>query len=337
MTEPPVIEAVGLRKQYGDFVAVSKVDLAVERGQILGVLGPNGAGKSTTVRMLTTMTKPDGGTARVNGLDVVTDSRAVRRIIGVTGQDATLDEMLTGVQNLVLVGELSGLTRRTAKARATELLERFELSDAGERMVKTYSGGMRRRLDLAASLVTRPPVLFLDEPTTGLDPTSRLRMWDVIRELVADGTTLLLTTQYLDEADVLADSISVIDKGTVIAHGTARELKSRIGGERLEVTLTQAHSGAVAALSPLVAGEVQVTDFGRRLSAPVVAASGMATSVIRALDEAGVAVDDIEVHRPSLDDVFFALTGRPADDTTDPSAPSPDDLSELDDLEEVPA
>ena len=338
MTDGPVIEAVGLRKQYGDFVAVSHVDLAVEHGQILGVLGPNGAGKSTTVRMLTTMTEPDAGSARVGGLDVVTDSRAVRRIIGVTGQDATLDEMLTGVQNLVLVGELSGLSRRAAKARAAELLGQFELTDAGGRMVKTYSGGMRRRLDLAASLVTRPPVLFLDEPTTGLDPTSRLRMWDVIRELVADGTTLLLTTQYLDEADVLADSISVIDKGTVIAEGTARELKSRIGGERLEVTLTQAHAAAVGALAPLVAGEVQVSDFGRRLSAPVVAASGMATAVIRALDAAGVAVDDIEVHRPSLDDVFFALTGRSAEPGTDqPSERSPDDTSELDDLQEVPA
>jgi ABC-2 type transport system ATP-binding protein len=312
MTERLMIEAHGLQKRYGETVAAHDVDLEVPEGRILGVLGPNGAGKSTTVRLLTTMTKPDAGTGRVGGLDIVRDAAAVRRQIGVTGQDASLDELLTGTQNLEMVGELSKLSRRAAVRRAEELLERFELTHAGDRIVKTYSGGMRRRLDLAASLVTRPPVLFLDEPTTGLDPTSRLRMWDVIRELVADGSTLLLTTQYLDEADALADSISVIDHGTVIASGTASELKARLGGEQLEVRLAAPHPAAVSALAPLVCSTVHVSDDGRRLKAAVVPRQGMATAVIRALDAAGVAVDDIEVHRPSLDDVFFTLTGRPA-------------------------
>jgi ABC-2 type transport system ATP-binding protein len=310
MTERLMIEASGLQKRYGEQVAVAGVDLAVPAGRILGVLGPNGAGKSTTVRMLTTMTRPDGGTGRVAGLDIVRDARAVRRVIGVTGQDATLDEVLTGTQNLVLIGELSKMPRRDAQRRAAELLDQFGLTHAADRMVKTYSGGMRRRLDLAGSLMTRPPVLFLDEPTTGLDPTSRLEMWGVIRDLIAAGTTLLLTTQYLDEADALADSIIVIDHGRVIAEGTASELKARIGGEQLEVVLASASPSAAATLAPLVAGEVQVTDGGRRLRAPVVARDGMATTVIRALDAAGIAVDGIEVHRPSLDDVFFRLTGH---------------------------
>jgi ABC-2 type transport system ATP-binding protein len=330
MPDSPVIEAHGLRKRYGDHEAVAGVDLAVPAGRILGVLGPNGAGKSTTVRMLTTMTRPDGGSGRVAGLDILRDAPAVRRIIGVTGQDASVDELLTGTQNLVLLGELSKLSRRAAKARAAELLERFELTDAAGRMVKTYSGGMRRRLDLAASLVARPPVLFLDEPTTGLDPSSRQRMWDVIRELVAGGTTLLLTTQYLDEADALADRISVIDRGTVIAEGTARELKARIGGEHLEVTLTAPHPYAVDALAPLAAGPVQASDGGRRLTAPIEARGGVATAVIRALDAAGVTVDDVEVHRPSLDDVFFALTGRPAE----PAEPAGSGGTEAGDLPE---
>ena len=331
MTDRPMIEAHGLHKRYGDHEAVRDVSLTVPAGRILGVLGPNGAGKSTTVRMLTTMTRPDAGHGHVGGLDIVDEAPAVRRIIGVTGQDASLDELLTGTQNLVMVGELSRLPRRQARARAVELLDRFELTDAGERLVKTYSGGMRRRLDLAASLVTRPPVLFLDEPTTGLDPTSRLRMWDVIRELVADGTTVLLTTQYLDEADALADTISVIDRGEVIAEGTARELKARVGGEQLEVTLTTPHAGAVAALGPLAAGPVNVSDDGRRLTAPIEARGGIATAVIRALDAAGVSVDDVEVHRPSLDDVFFSLTGRPAEsaDAADPTTPSDHELVEV--------
>ena len=306
----PMIEAEGLTKRYGDHTAVDGVDLVVPAGRILGVLGPNGAGKSTTVRMLTTMTAPDAGRGRVGGLDIVADAAAVRRIIGVTGQDASLDELLTGTQNLVLVGELAKLPRREARARAAELLERFELSDAAGRMVKTYSGGMRRRLDLAASLVTRPPVLFLDEPTTGLDPTSRQRMWGLIRALVADGTTLLLTTQYLDEADELADEITVIDSGTVIAAGTARDLKSRVGGEQVEIALAEPHADAAGAVAPLVAGAVQVLDGGHRLRAPVALRDGLVTALVRALDGAAIAVNDVEVHRPSLDDVFFALTGH---------------------------
>ncbi|HEY8523635.1 MAG TPA: ATP-binding cassette domain-containing protein [Acidimicrobiales bacterium] len=319
----PMIEAHGLHKRYGDHVAVRDVSLVVPAGHIVGVLGPNGAGKSTTVRMLTTMTRPDAGRGHVGGYDIVAEPARVRRVIGVTGQDASLDVLLTGTQNLVMIGELSRLSRRRARARAAELLERFDLADAGDRLVKTYSGGMRRRLDLAASLVTRPPVLFLDEPTTGLDPTSRQQMWDVIRELVADGTTVLLTTQYLEEADALADSISVIDRGEVIAEGTARELKARIGGEQLTVTLTAAHQGAVFALAPLATGPVQVADGGRRLTAPVEARNGLATAAIRALDAAGVDVDDVEIHRPTLDDVFFALTGRPAGarGTGGPAAP----------------
>jgi ABC-2 type transport system ATP-binding protein len=314
MTEPPVIEAERLRKAYGDKLAVERVDLAVPPGTVLGVLGPNGAGKSTTVRMLTTMTAPDAGVGRVAGHDVAREADAVRRLIGVTGQDATLDELLTGTQNLVMVGELSDLSRRASQRRAAELLDRFELTDAADRMVKTYSGGMRRRLDLAASLVAQPRVLFLDEPTTGLDPTSRLRMWDVVRGLVADGTTVLLTTQYLDEADALADAITVIDHGRVIAEGTARELKQRIGGDQLEVTLSGPHPDGAATLAPLASGAVVELDGGRRLRAPVVARAGIATAVIRAFDDAGIAVDDLEMHHPSLDDVFFTLTGHVATD-----------------------
>jgi ABC-2 type transport system ATP-binding protein len=310
MTNPLMIEARGLRKRFGATVALDGVDLEVPAGAILGVLGPNGAGKTTAVRILTTLSIPDGGSARVAGHDVVKEAAEVQRNIGVTAQDATLDEVLTGRQNLVMIGRLSGLRRAEAGARASELLDRFDLADAAERMLKEYSGGMRRRLDLAAGLVTRPPVLFLDEPTTGLDPTSRVRMWGVIRELVADGVTLLLTTQYLDEADELADRIVVIDRGRVIAGGTAAELKAQTGGGRLEVTISEARADAAEALGPFVTGPVQVSHDGRRLRAPVRSAGGLATTVVRALDEAGVNVDDVEVRQPSLDDVFFALTGH---------------------------
>src|SRR5262245_25216050 len=308
-----MIEAHGLRKRFGATVALDGLDLAVPAGSIVAVLGPNGAGKTTAVRILTTLTTPDGGSARVAGHDVVVEPAAVQRAIGVAAQDATLDEVLTGRQNRVLIARLSGLRRRAARARADELLARFELEDAADRVVRGYSGGMRRRLDLAASLVTQPPVLFLDEPTTGLDPASRARMWGVIRRLVAGGTTLLLTTQYLDEADELADRIVVVDHGRAIAEGTAPELKRRTGGARLEVTLSDADGDATAALAPFVSGHVHVSRDGRRLRAPVDGATGLATTIVRALDEAQITVEDVQVHQPSLDDVFFALTGHEPD------------------------
>jgi ABC-2 type transport system ATP-binding protein len=318
MANETMIEAEGLRKRFGATVALDGLDLTVPAGSILGVLGPNGAGKTTAVRVLTTLTVPDGGSARVAGHDVVREADSVRRRIGVTAQDATLDEVLTGRQNLVLIGRLSGLRRRAAHARALELLGQFELVDAADRVLKEYSGGMRRRLDLAASLVTRPPVLFLDEPTTGLDPVSRVRMWKVIRELVADGATLLLTTQYLDEADELADRIVVVDHGRAIAEGTAGELKAQTGGARLEVTLTAPNPAAAAALDRFATGQVHVSRDGRRLRAPAANGAGLATTIVRALDEARVTVDDVQVHQPSLDDVFFALTGHAAEEAAEP-------------------
>jgi ABC-2 type transport system ATP-binding protein len=307
-----MIEAQSLRKRFGHTVALDGLDLAVPRGAVLGVLGPNGAGKTTAVRILTTLTLPDAGIARVAGHDVVAEAQAVRRSIGATAQSATLDEVLTGRQNLVMVGRLSGLRRRAARARALELLEQFELAHAAGRVVKEYSGGMRRRLDLAASLIALPPVLFFDEPTTGLDPVSRARMWRVIRELVADGATLLLTTQYLDEADELADRILVVDHGRAIAEGTAGELKAQIGGARVEVTLTERGAAAAAVLAAHVSGAIDVSHDGRRLRAPVANGAGVATAIVRALDAASIEVDDVQVHQPSLDDVFFALTGHGA-------------------------
>jgi daunorubicin resistance ABC transporter ATP-binding subunit len=313
---PPVIAATGLVKRFGDHTAVDGIDLHVDAGQVLGVLGPNGAGKSTTVRMLTTMTRPDAGTATVAGLDVVADPVAVRRQIGVTGQDASLDELLTGRQNLHLIGRLARVgSKADVVARATRLLDEFTLTDAADRPVKTYSGGMRRRLDLAASLVTRPPVLFLDEPTTGLDPVSRQRMWEVIGRLVEDGTTVLLTTQYLEEADVLADDIVVIDHGRVIARGTADELKRHLGGEQLKVTLTRADPAAVAALGALGTGPIETLDDGRVLVLAGADRPGLTTEVVRLLDAAAITVDRLETERPSLDDVFFHLTGSPAEPT----------------------
>jgi ABC-2 type transport system ATP-binding protein len=320
-----MIEAEGLTKRYGDTQALGGVGFSVPAGKILGVLGPNGAGKTTAVRILTTLATPDSGRGAVAGFDVATQAAEVRRHIGVAAQDATMDGLLTGRQNLILVGELSRMSRSDARARAAELLEQFELTDAADRVSKGYSGGMRRRLDLAASMMTRPPVLFLDEPTTGLDPTSRLRMWDVIRQLVGQGVTLLLTTQYLDEADSLADTIVVIDHGLVIAEGTPLELKQASKSARLEVTVSNPHSAAVSALQPLVGGTVHVSADGLHLSAAVDNAPGLATAVVRALDVAGVMVDNIEVRQPSLDDVFFALTGHPAEEE-----PAPE-------LQEVPA
>lgn len=305
-----MIGAVGLCKSYGKVRALDNVSIEVGAGAILGVLGPNGAGKTTAVRVLTTLTRPDSGQAWVAGHDVVRDAAAVRRKIGVTGQYATLDESLTGRQNLRMTGELSRLGSRSAKARARELLDQFELTDAADRPAKTYSGGMRRRLDLAASLVARPAVLFLDEPTTGLDPNSRQRMWSLIRNLVAEGTTVLLTTQYLDEADALSNRIMVVNHGRTIAEGTPAELKASTGSQFLDVRLESAHPLAVEALSSLSTGAISVSEAGRRLRVPARGQVGLAVAALRKLDEAGVAVEDIAVHQPSLDDVFAALTGE---------------------------
>jgi ABC-2 type transport system ATP-binding protein len=304
-----IIEAEGLTKRYGETQALAGVDFGVPAGTVLGLLGPNGAGKTTAVRILTTLAVPDTGRARVAGIDVVRHPTEVRRHIGVAAQDATLDPLLTGRQNLMLVGELSRMGRARSRERAAELLAQFELTDAADRVLKGYSGGMRRRLDLAASLMTRPPVLFLDEPTTGLDPTSRQRVWDAIRQLIADGVTVLLTTQYLEEADALADRIVVVDHGRVIAEGSPLELKQASRTVRVVVTLAAPHPGAVAAIQPLVAGAIEESRDGRILRAGADSASGLATAVVRALDAAGVVVDNLEVRQPSLDDVFFSLTG----------------------------
>jgi ABC-2 type transport system ATP-binding protein len=304
-----MIEVESLTKRYGPTPALAGVDFSVPAGTLLGLLGPNGAGKTTAVRVLTTLALPDGGRAAVAGIDVVRHPAGVRRRIGVAAQDATLDRLLTGRQNLVLVGELSGMGRRQARARAADLLEQFGLAGAADRVVKGYSGGMRRRLDVAASLMARPAVLFLDEPTTGLDPASRQRVWEAVRRLLAEGVTVLLTTQYLGEADALADRIVVIDRGRVAADGTPRELKEASRGARLQVTLAAPAPAAAATVAPLVSGLVQVSEDGRRLGAGVDPVPGLATSIVRALDRAGIAVDNVEVRQPSLDDVFFALTG----------------------------
>ncbi len=304
-----MIEAEGLFKSYGETRALAGVSFSVPAGSVLGLLGPNGAGKTTAVRILTTLARPDAGRARVAGVDVLAHPAAVRRQIGVAAQDATLDGLLTGRQNLVLVGELSGMRTGQARARSAELLGLFDLADAADRVVKGYSGGMRRRLDLAASLLTRPPVLFLDEPTTGLDPVSRQRVWEVIRELIGSGVTVLLTTQYLDEADALADRIVVVNHGRVIADGTPLELKERSRSAHVEVTLAESGPEAAEVIAPLVGGRVSVSADGLRLAAAVDSAPGLATALVRALDRAGMLVDNIEVRQPSLDDVFFALTG----------------------------
>jgi ABC-2 type transport system ATP-binding protein len=317
------ISVRGLVKSYGTVRALAGVDFDVARGTVLGLLGPNGAGKTTVVRVLTTLLKPDAGTATVVGLDVVRDAARLRQSIGLAGQYAAVDENLTGLENLTMVGRLYGNSRRAAKARGWELLERFDLDDAAERPTKTYSGGMRRRLDLAAALVAKPAVLFLDEPTTGLDPRSRLSLWETIEGLVADGTTVLLTTQYLDEADRLADSITVIDHGVVIADGTSDELKDRVGGERLEVRLDDPADAerAVAALAAM-ADERPSAD-GAMVGVGVRGRGGAIVEAVKRLTEAGVGVDDIALRRPTLDDVFLTLTGHAAQEAEEGEEQAP--------------
>ena len=311
----PVIEAEGLVKTFGDFTAVDDVSFEVQKGSVFGLLGPNGAGKTTIVRMMTTLAVPTRGTARVAGHDVIREPEAVRASMGLTAQSATVDELLTGRENLLLIGDLYGLPRRVVRTRAGELLDRFSLTDAGGKVVKTYSGGMRRRIDLAVSLIAHPSVLFLDEPTTGLDPRSRVELWEVLRDLVRDGTTLLLTTQYLDEADQLADRLVVIDHGRIIAQGTPLELKNQSGATSLVITVSRHDTveHAAAILRGLV-GEVHVDVDARRLTAPRGDVAALAQVAAR-LEEARIEIDDLGMQRPSLDDVFLALTGHKAETT----------------------
>jgi ABC-2 type transport system ATP-binding protein len=311
------VEAIDLVKRFGDNTAVDGVSFVVPEGSVLGLLGPNGAGKTTTVRMLTTLSVPTSGTGRVAGHDVIREPEAVRRSMGLTGQAATVDELLTGRENLRLIGRLYGLPKAYVAQTSEELLERFSLTDAADRTAKTYSGGMRRRLDLAVSLIAAPSVLFLDEPTTGLDPRSRTELWEVLRGLVNDGTTLLLTTQYLEEADQLADEIIVIDKGKVIASGTPTQLKDQAGEAAVVLTLT--HASELGAAESLIRGyssEVHVDAPSRRVTAK---AGGLAdmTRIANAFDASGIAVDDLGLKRPSLDDVFLHLTGHRAESTDD--------------------
>lgn len=320
MSNKPAIIAEGLQKHYGKTHALDGLDLVAEEGKVLGLLGPNGAGKTTAVRILTTLLKPDGGHAEVMGLDVVKQANELRSRIGLAGQYAAVDENLTGYENLYMFGQLYHLPGSVARQRANELLARFDLLDAAKRVVKTYSGGMRRRLDLAGSLILSPPVLFLDEPTTGLDPRGRLSMWDIIGDLVADGTTVLLTTQYLEEADQLANQIVVVDQGQVIARGTADELKTQIGGERIEVTVAPGSDldAAVAALRSYSAGEIQLNAEHRHLVMPVKNGAQLIANVVRDLDTAQIALDDLALRRPTLDDVFLTLTGRAATESEKP-------------------
>jgi ABC-2 type transport system ATP-binding protein len=310
------INATGLVKTYdkGKVRALDNLSLDVEEGTVLGVLGPNGAGKTTTVRILATLLRPDSGSATVAGIDVIKHPDKVREVIGLSGQYAAVDEILTGYDNLVMFGKLYHLGNKQAVIRANELLERFSLTEAAKRPIKTYSGGMRRRLDLAASLIVRPKVLFLDEPTTGLDPRGRQDMWGVIKELVSDGTTLLLTTQYLEEADHLANEIAVIDTGKVIARGTANELKRQIGGEHLEVVVAQNDvSKALEVIERIVGQKPKIEEGLNSISAPVSTGTAALIEVINGLSSVGINPLDVGLKRPSLDDVFLALTGHKAE------------------------
>ncbi|WP_243717724.1 ATP-binding cassette domain-containing protein [Actinomadura sp. KC345] len=320
MAEPPIaVAAEGLRKSYGDTEALAGLDLRVPAGTVHGLLGPNGAGKTTAVRILTTLTRPDGGSARVAGHDVVREATEVRTGIGLVGQHAAVDEVLGGRQNLVMFGRLYHLGAKAARRRADELLERFRLTGAAGRPAGEYSGGMRRRLDLAASMILAPPVLFLDEPTTGLDPRGRNEVWDAVRTLVDGGTTVLLTTQYLEEADRLATGISVIDHGRVIAEGAPDALKARLGGDRIEVVLDDPASLTAAAgiVGRVASGEVDVDADALRVGAPVTGRAATLTEAVRALDEAAIAVADIGLRRPTLDEVFLHLTGSAAGNEAD--------------------
>ncbi|EHI44751.1 nodulation ABC transporter NodI [Rhodococcus opacus PD630] len=310
------ITAEGLVKKYGKVTALDGVDLAVPSGTVMALLGPNGAGKTTAVRVFTTLLVPDAGRAEVAGLDVVHDARVLRSRIGASGQYAAVDEYLTGFENLEMVGRLYHLGGKRSKARARELLEQFDLVEAGDRPVKGYSGGMRRRLDLAGALVAEPEVLFLDEPTTGLDPRARLALWDVIDNLVARGTTLLLTTQYMEEAERLADQIAVIDHGSVIARGTADELKDRVGGERIELSVREGIELSVVRdeLAPLAAGDILVEENVRRVTVPVTGGADALVEALGRLSNRGVKVFDVGLRRPTLDDVFLTLTGHEAEE-----------------------
>jgi ABC-2 type transport system ATP-binding protein len=312
---PGAIYAEGLVKTFGDVRALDGVDLDVPEGTVLGLLGPNGAGKTTTVRCLTTLLRPDSGKAVVAGLDVLKHPNEVRRSIGLSGQFAAVDEYLTGRENLQMVGQLYQMKAKDAKVRAGELLDQFNLADAADRPAKTYSGGMRRRLDLAAALVVSPPVMFMDEPTTGLDPRNRQQLWEVIKQLVSGGTTLLLTTQYLEEADHLAHDIAVVDHGRVIARGTSDQLKARTGGERVEVVVHEREHITTARelLAGFGKGETTVEEHTRKLTVPVTGGAKLLAEVIRELDVRGIEIDDIGLRRPTLDDVFLSLTGHHAE------------------------
>jgi ABC-2 type transport system ATP-binding protein len=311
-----MIEASGLVKRYKEVTALAGLDLVVPEGVVLGLLGPNGAGKTTAVSILSTLLEPDEGQAMVAGADVRKDPKSVRRLIGLSGQYAAVDEHLTGFENLDMIGRLYHLGKTKSRERARELLEIFDLTEAGDRPVKTYSGGMRRRLDLAGALVAKPPVLFLDEPSSGLDPRSRVDLWDTIRDLVKEGATLLLTTQYLEEADQLADDIVVIDHGREIAHGSADQLKTQVGGERIEVTVADlVHvTAAEEVLASFATGEIRIDHHSRGLTAPIAGGAPVLTQALRELDARGIVIQDVGLRRPTLDDVFLTLTGHVAEE-----------------------